>query len=137
VGQVADAPREALGGHAGTLVRLPGCGTLLPGPGAGLARRIERALSLLEALVSFVVRRLRLLHRRLGLRKPPLGRDQFAPVVGQVLPKEWAPPRPICHMSIIAGRRRMRSTGQSRTAAASDHRITPLPHPAGGRPPSR
>ncbi len=89
-------------------MRLPGCGTLVSRPGAGPARRIERALSPLEPLVSVVVRRLCPRHRRLGLRKPLLGRNQLAPVLGQVLPTVWAPPRPICHTSIIAGSGRVR-----------------------------
>jgi hypothetical protein len=103
LGQVTHAPGQPVRGGAGPVIRLPGRVAVPAGLRAALAGRIKDPLGSAEPVLGGVEGAFGLLHRGQGSGERILGCGQPAPQPGQLPDRLTAFPRPVCHLTIVAG----------------------------------
>jgi hypothetical protein len=84
-------------------MRLPGRVPVPARLGALLAGRIEGTFGVVETVTGGVERAFGRLHRGQGSGEVLLGRGEPAAQLGELADRLPAPPRPVCHATIIAG----------------------------------
>lgn len=103
LGEVTRAPGQPVRGRAGPPIRLPGRIAVLAGLRAVPAGRIEGTLGSSEPVLAGIERAFGLLHRGQGVGERILGCGLPAPQAGQLPDRLTAFPRPVCHLTIVAG----------------------------------
>jgi hypothetical protein len=105
LGEVTHPPGQPVRGRAGPLIRLPGRVPLPAGLRALLTGRIQGPLGSAEPVLGRIERAFGRLHRGQGIGERIFGCGLPAPQVGQLPDRLATFPRPVCHLTIVAGSR--------------------------------